>query len=91
MFPWVIADYTSRTLDLNDPTTFRDLSRPIGALNPDRLKAITERYTELKKMYNMVGDGWVALGQKPQLRSAARIHSCPYSILAREPCASLGS
>lgn len=43
MFPWILADYTSKTLDLNKPSTFRDLSKPIGALNPERLKMYRER------------------------------------------------
>jgi len=38
VMPWILADYKSQELDLNSPTTFRDLSLPIGALNPDRLK-----------------------------------------------------
>jgi hypothetical protein len=33
VFPWVISDYTSAVLDLANPATFRDLSKPIGALN----------------------------------------------------------
>eukprot|EP01119_Soliformovum_irregulare_P006368 TRINITY_DN1829_c0_g1_i4.p1 TRINITY_DN1829_c0_g1~~TRINITY_DN1829_c0_g1_i4.p1 ORF type:complete len:2863 (-),score=933.99 TRINITY_DN1829_c0_g1_i4:39-8627(-) len=44
VFPWVIADYTSEILDLKNPNTFRDLSKPIGALNPQRLKQLLERY-----------------------------------------------
>lgn len=32
VFPWVLADYTSDTLDLNDPASFRDLSKPIGEI-----------------------------------------------------------
>lgn len=32
VFPWVIKDYTSSALDLNDSNTFRDLGKPIGAL-----------------------------------------------------------
>ena len=39
VFPWIIADYTSEELDLTDPATFRDLSKPIGALNPERLQS----------------------------------------------------
>lgn len=38
VFPWVIADYTSETLDLTNAATFRDLSKPIGALNESRLQ-----------------------------------------------------
>lgn len=37
IFPWVIIDYSSNTIDLNDPAIYRDLSKPIGALNPKRL------------------------------------------------------
>lgn len=37
VFPWVVADYTSSTLDLSNSNTFRDLTKPIGALNPERL------------------------------------------------------
>jgi hypothetical protein len=44
VFPWVIADYTSATLDLTDPATFRDLSKPVGALEPKRLERVIERY-----------------------------------------------
>ncbi|KAF9582747.1 hypothetical protein BGW38_010818, partial [Lunasporangiospora selenospora] len=38
VFPWILADYTSDELDLNNPKTFRDLSRPMGAQSPDREK-----------------------------------------------------
>lgn len=44
VFPWVIADYKSATLDLNNPATYRDLSKPVGALNPARLRQFIERY-----------------------------------------------
>ncbi|KAJ1954484.1 hypothetical protein EC988_002407, partial [Linderina pennispora] len=44
VFPWVIRDYTSKWLDLNDPKVYRDLSRPIGALNGQRLRHFIERY-----------------------------------------------
>eukprot|EP00761_Pharyngomonas_kirbyi_P004863 gb/GECH01004868.1/.p1 GENE.gb/GECH01004868.1/~~gb/GECH01004868.1/.p1 ORF type:complete len:2114 (+),score=480.09 gb/GECH01004868.1/:1-6342(+) len=44
VFPWVINDYDSEYLDLENPETFRDLSKPIGALNPDRLQYCIERF-----------------------------------------------
>ncbi|KAL4538454.1 hypothetical protein Ndes2437A_g01474 [Nannochloris sp. 'desiccata'] len=47
VFPWVIQDYSSTSLNLHDPGTFRDLSRPIGALNPTRLAQFQERYREM--------------------------------------------
>ncbi|KAK8635516.1 hypothetical protein V6N13_004250 [Hibiscus sabdariffa] len=44
VFPWILSDYISKRLDLADPSVYRDLSKPIGALNPDRLKIFQERY-----------------------------------------------
>ena len=38
VFPWVLSDYTSKELDLNDPSVYRDLSKPIGALDEERLR-----------------------------------------------------
>jgi neurobeachin-like protein 1/2 len=48
VFPWVVADWVSESLDLGDPRSFRDLSRPIGALNEDRLERFRERYASLQ-------------------------------------------
>nr|XP_009598677.1 BEACH domain-containing protein C2 [Nicotiana tomentosiformis] len=45
VFPWVISDYTSTNLDLANPSSYRDLSKPVGALNPDRLRKFQERYS----------------------------------------------
>ncbi|KAJ2864991.1 hypothetical protein GGH94_002533 [Coemansia aciculifera] len=44
VFPWIISDYTSKWIDLHDPKVYRDLSRPIGALNEKRLRHFIERY-----------------------------------------------
>jgi len=44
VFPWILANYESETLDLNDPKNFRDLTKPIGALNPERLKKFQHRF-----------------------------------------------
>uniref|UniRef100_A0A8C8S6I4 Neutral sphingomyelinase activation associated factor n=1 Tax=Pelusios castaneus TaxID=367368 RepID=A0A8C8S6I4_9SAUR len=40
VFPWIIADYSSLELDLTRPETFRDLSKPVGALNKERLEGL---------------------------------------------------
>ncbi|XP_058737236.1 BEACH domain-containing protein C2 isoform X1 [Vicia villosa] len=44
VFPWILSDYDSESLDISNPSSFRDLSKPVGALNPDRLKRFQERY-----------------------------------------------
>ena len=41
--PWVLQDYTSQTLDLADPAVYRDLSKPVGALDASRLALFRER------------------------------------------------
>ncbi|XP_060517176.1 protein FAN-like [Cylas formicarius] len=47
VFPWVLSNYLSDKLDLSDPLNYRDLSKPVGALNPDRLRRLMERYHEM--------------------------------------------
>jgi hypothetical protein len=44
VFPWVISDYESATLDLTRRGTYRDLTKPMGALEPTRLKFFVDRY-----------------------------------------------
>ncbi|XP_075054984.1 lipopolysaccharide-responsive and beige-like anchor protein [Mixophyes fleayi] len=44
VFPWVITNYDSEELDLTLPSNFRDLSKPVGALNPKRAAFFAERY-----------------------------------------------
>ncbi len=48
VFPWVVQDYSSTVLDLHDPGTFRDLSRPIAALNQARVRHGREMYAALE-------------------------------------------
>ena len=44
VFPWVLVDYEAESIDLDDPKIYRDLTKPIGALNPERLADFEERY-----------------------------------------------
>ena len=44
VFPWVLADYSSPHLDLSNPATYRDLSKPMGALDEARWREFEERY-----------------------------------------------
>jgi factor associated with neutral sphingomyelinase activation len=47
VMPWVLSDYQSATLDLEARGSFRDLAKPIGALNEERLAMFRERYESL--------------------------------------------
>ena len=44
IFPWVIMDYTSSKLNLDNPKTFRDLSKPIGIQNPKHIDEVRSKY-----------------------------------------------
>ncbi|RWS13484.1 WD repeat and FYVE domain-containing protein 3-like protein [Dinothrombium tinctorium] len=46
VFPWILADYTSTELDLSNPASFRDLSKPMGAQTPERLDQFKKRFKE---------------------------------------------
>ncbi|CAM9825759.1 unnamed protein product [Chrysoparadoxa australica] len=44
VMPWVLSSYSSQELDLEDAEMYRDLSKPVGALDPKRLAEFLERY-----------------------------------------------
>ncbi|KAF7990932.1 hypothetical protein HCN44_000737 [Aphidius gifuensis] len=46
IFPWILADYDSEELDFNEPSTFRDFTKPMGAQSPERLLQFKKRYKE---------------------------------------------
>lgn len=47
VMPWVIAQYIEDSIDLKNKETYRDLTKPMGAINPERLEIILERYRTL--------------------------------------------
>jgi factor associated with neutral sphingomyelinase activation len=74
VFPWVIKDYVSNTLDLFDPGTFRDLSKPVGALNPARLAQYRMRHRE------MAQDAGMHPASEPPFMYGTH-YSCPGYVL----------
>ncbi|XP_077248016.1 protein SPIRRIG-like [Tasmannia lanceolata] len=44
VFPWVLADYVSETLDLADPITFRKLDKPMGCQTAEGEEEFIKRY-----------------------------------------------
>ena len=49
--PWVLKDYTSSKLNWDNPEQiFRDLTKPVGALNPDRLNYFKTRLEGMQDM-----------------------------------------
>ncbi|GLD99155.1 hypothetical protein PINS_up007873 [Pythium insidiosum] len=49
VFPWVLSDYASPTIDLKNPAVYRDLSKPVGALNPERLEFFKTRFDAMPR------------------------------------------
>lgn len=47
VFPHVLVDFKSSELDLSRPEVYRDLSKPVGALNPQRLEHFRQRYQNM--------------------------------------------
>ena len=45
-FPWIFCDYQSPKVDLRKSSVFRNLSKPIGALDEDRLTELLRRCSE---------------------------------------------
>lgn len=45
-FPWVLKDYVSSELDLDNEAIYRDFSKPVGIQNPDLEENIRLRYEE---------------------------------------------
>ncbi|XP_052745807.1 protein FAN isoform X2 [Bicyclus anynana] len=62
IFPWVVADYISESIDFGSADMFRDLSKPMGALNPDRLEKLLERYHEMSEPKFLYGSHYSAPG-----------------------------
>ncbi|KAJ8632836.1 hypothetical protein MRB53_026172 [Persea americana] len=44
VFPWILADYDSETLDLTDPKTFRMLDKPMGCQTAEGEEEFKKRY-----------------------------------------------
>eukprot|EP00116_Pleurobrachia_bachei_P019139 sb/3479401/ len=49
VMPWVLKNYTSDTIDLTDPSNYRDLSQPIGAQTETRADKFREKFEMSKE------------------------------------------
>ena len=43
IFPWILSKYDGKELDLNDPKSYRNLAKPIGALDQQKLSELARR------------------------------------------------
>lgn len=51
VFPWILSDYTSPTLNLKDKRVFRDLRWPIGAQHEEQRELIMAKYNDLASLH----------------------------------------
>ena len=96
VFPWVLYNYgekengvggeSNHGLDLNDPTNYRDLSKPMGALNEDRFRDFRQRCEGMVRQQN--GDRGILIIMTLLLVGVFMIHrSCRGRIIpARDTC-----
>ncbi|KAH9489603.1 Neurobeachin-like protein 1 [Bulinus truncatus] len=54
VFPWILTDYTSKHLDLDNPKSFRDLSKPIGVVNQRNEEEVREKYDTFEDPSGMI-------------------------------------
>ncbi|KAJ1521516.1 hypothetical protein ONE63_003179 [Megalurothrips usitatus] len=62
VFPWVVSDYSSKTLQIDAFKTYRNLQKPVGALNTDRLDKLKERYNEMPEPKFLYGSHYSTPG-----------------------------
>ncbi|CAD2220829.1 Beige/BEACH domain containing protein, putative [Angomonas deanei] len=50
VMPWILSDYESESIDLSLPSVYRDLGKPVGCLNPQKIKHLEEKSHFLTEM-----------------------------------------
>ncbi|KAL4484225.1 hypothetical protein ABPG72_003509 [Tetrahymena utriculariae] len=79
VFPWIIKDYKSEHININNKDIFRDLKQPLGMLNYDR-------YLEYDEKFKMMGDSKYGLYGS---HFSTAVHII-YYLIRIEPFSSLG-
>ncbi|XP_067392088.1 lysosomal-trafficking regulator isoform X2 [Emydura macquarii macquarii] len=51
VFPFILSDYTSETLDLNDPLVYRNLAKPIAVQSKEKEDRYVDTYKYLEEEY----------------------------------------
>lgn len=57
IFPWIIKDYNCQFIKLTETSLYRDLRRPIGTLNDERIKKLRENSEERKSLQTVQYQG----------------------------------
>lgn len=67
VFPWILSNYDAPTIKFDDPKTYRELWKPVGALDDARLQELLEKREEM-----------AYFGEKPYLYSSG--YSSPLTV-----------
>ncbi|ANQ08303.1 Uncharacterized protein PCOAH_00025700 [Plasmodium coatneyi] len=51
VFPWILCDYSKEELNFSDDSMFRNLKKPVGCLNADRLNSLIEKMQDHDYFY----------------------------------------
>lgn len=51
VFPWILTNYNSESIDLKNENNYRDLGKPVGTLNSKNLEYFLSRYQNLCDPY----------------------------------------
>lgn len=62
VFPWIITNFESANLDLTNNKNYRDLSKPLGAINPKRLEMFKERFRQMPEPKFLYGTHYSSPG-----------------------------
>lgn len=77
VFPWVLSNYDGKELDLSQPSNYRDLSKPVGALNPLRKAFFEERYASWEQTGT---GGGMATSQAPPFHYGTHYSTAAYVL-----------
>eukprot|EP00512_Aurantiochytrium_limacinum_P004693 CAMPEP_0171503102 /NCGR_PEP_ID=MMETSP0958-20121227/10650_1 /TAXON_ID=87120 /ORGANISM="Aurantiochytrium limacinum, Strain ATCCMYA-1381" /LENGTH=257 /DNA_ID=CAMNT_0012038437 /DNA_START=147 /DNA_END=917 /DNA_ORIENTATION=- len=62
IIPWVLSSFSSETIDLQDPSFYRDLRFPIGAQSESRREELRAKFQEATRDYRVISPGTSSLG-----------------------------
>ncbi|XP_041374666.1 neurobeachin-like protein 1 [Gigantopelta aegis] len=54
VFPWILCDYSSKILDLESPFIYRNLSKPMGVVNPRNEKEVQQKFETFEDPSGMI-------------------------------------
>jgi hypothetical protein len=86
VFPWILSNYEPDSLDLNNPSNYRDLALPLGVMNTQRWESIVVKLGELPENDPNRGTFFMQHYSNPFYVSLYLIRVEPFTSLHIELC-----